>query len=119
MKKALYAIMQGMVLAIFFSIAATSYFPEPDYLPVGRVVQLFQSGTKEIGKGVSLQDTMTVYEPGKSCELKEVGRIEVVSFSGRYYLSGKVLGGEIKAGDIAKKDSIACIIIPSDWMCTK
>jgi hypothetical protein len=90
-----------------------------DYFPIGSTVHLFQSGTQEIKKEISVHDTLTVFRPGEFCELLEVGRIEVVSFSGRYYLLGKILSGEIKTGDIAKKGSIACIFIASDWMCTK
>lgn len=108
-----------LVLAVFFSIAATSYFAESGYLPLGSVVHLFQSGTQEIRKEISIHDTLTVFRSGQSCELEEAGRIEVVSFGGRYYLSGKILSGEINAGDIAKKGSIACIIIMSQWICKK
>jgi hypothetical protein len=119
MKKVFYALLLMMVLAAFFSIAATSYFPYGGYFLPGRVIHLFQSGTEEIRKEISVHDTLTVYRAGESCELKDVGRIEVVSFSGRYYLLGKIVSGEIKTDDIARKGSIACIIIASDGNCHK
>jgi hypothetical protein len=119
MKKVFYVVLLLMVLAAFFSIAATSYNPDGEYFPVGRVVRLFQSGTEEIRKEISVYDTLMAYETVESCNLKEVGRIEVVSFSGRYYLLGKIVSGEIKPGDIVKKGSIACIIIASDGKCNK
>ena len=119
MKKIIYAILVLMILAVFFSIAATSYFTESYYFPLGSVIHLFQSGTQEIRKEISVHDTLTVFRPGESCEFEEVGRIEVVSFSGRYYLLGKIIGGKIITGDIAKKASIACIIVASDGTCIK
>jgi hypothetical protein len=119
MKKAFYALLLMMALSVFFSIAATSYFTGADYLPIGSAIHLFQSGTQEIKKEISAHDTLTVFRPGESCKLVEVGRIEVVSFTGRYYLVGKVISGEILIGDIAKKGTIACIIIASDWVCKK
>jgi hypothetical protein len=119
MKKAIYAIILLMVLAVFFSIAATSYFTGTDYLPVGSVVHLFQSGTQEIRKEISVRDTLAVLRPGESCKMDDVGRIEVVSFTGRYYIVGKVISGEILIGDIAQKGTIACIIITQDWACKK
>jgi hypothetical protein len=119
MKKAIYAIVLLMAFAVFFSIAATSYFTGTDYLPVGSVVHLFQSGTQEIKKEISVRDTLAVLRPGESCKMDNVGRIEVVSFSGRNYLVGKVISGEILIGDIAQKGTITCLIIPSNWMCKK
>jgi hypothetical protein len=119
MKKAFYALLLMMALSIFFSIAATSYFTGTDYLPIGSAIHLFQSGTEEIRKEISAHDTLTVFRLGESCKLVEVGRIEVVSFIGRYYLIGKVIRGEIVIGDIAQKGTIACLIIPSNWVCKK
>jgi hypothetical protein len=119
MKKTFFMILLLIGLGAFFSIAATSYFTESYYFPLGSVIHLFQSGTQEIRKEISVHDTLTVFRPGESCEFEEVGRIEVVSFSGRYYLLGKIIAGKIITGDIAKKGSIACIIITPDWMCKK
>lgn len=119
MKKAIYAMVLLAALAVFFSIAATSYFTGLEYLPVGSVIHLFQSGTQEIKKEISIHDTLAVFRPGESCTMENVGRIEVVSFSGRYYLVGKVISGEIVIGDIAQKGTIACIIIASNWVCKK
>jgi hypothetical protein len=119
MKRIHVTILVLAVLAVFFSVAATSYFTGTDYFPVGSVIDLFQSGTPEIKKEISIHDTLTVLRPGESCALAKVGRIEVVSFSGSYYLLGKIISGEILKGDIAQKGSIACIIIASDWVCKK
>ena len=108
-----------LVLAFLFSIAATSYFPNVSYFHPGRVIRLFQSGTEEIRKEISKHDTLTAYRPGESCEYVEVGRIEVVSSSGRYYLLGKVVSGDLTTGDIVKKGQIACIVVASDGACLK
>jgi hypothetical protein len=85
MKKVFCALLLLMVLAAFFSIAATSYNPDGEYFPVGRVVRLFQSGTEEIRKEISVHDTLPAYRVGKAGEPEAVGRIEVVSYCGRYY----------------------------------
>jgi hypothetical protein len=119
MKKVICALMLLMILASFFSIAATSYNPDGEFLPVGRVVRLFQSGTEEIRIESSVRDTLTVYRQGNSCELTPVGSIVVISVSGSYFVSGKIISGEIKTGDIVKKGLIACIIIASDDKCAK
>jgi hypothetical protein len=119
MKKTLYPVAILLVLAFFFSIKATSYFVEPDYFPLGSVVHLFLGGSQEVRKEMAVNDTLTVYRPGETCEPQQVGRITVVSFDGRYYLLGKIVGGEIKAGDIVKKGTVACIVIPSGWTCIK
>jgi hypothetical protein len=119
MIKKLYPVVFLFVLAVCSSITATSYFVEPDYFPLGSVVHLFFGGSQEVRKGMAVNDTLTAYRPKETCELQDVGRITVVSFDGRYYLLGKIVDGEIKAGDIVKKGTAACIVIPSGWTCAK
>jgi hypothetical protein len=50
-------------------------------------------------------------------ELKEVGKIKVLSYVGEDYLKGEVVEGELKAGDIAKKGDVASLIISSGDKC--
>ncbi|MGC1454095.1 MAG: hypothetical protein WA946_02785 [Nitrospirota bacterium] len=79
----------------------------------GTVVCLFQSGTADVKKAININDILPVYRESKSHELKEVGKIRVLSYRGQDYLKGEVVEGELKAGDIAKKGDAASLIISS------
>jgi hypothetical protein len=83
----------------------------------GTVVCLFQSGTADVKKAININDILPVYRESKSHELKEVGKIKVLSYVGEDYLKGEVVEGELKAGDIAKKGDVASLIISSDDKC--
>ena len=83
----------------------------------GTVVCLFQSGTADVKKAINSNDILLVYREGKSHELKEVGKIKVLSYVGEDYLRGEVIEGEIKAGDIAKKGEVASLVISSGNTC--
>ena len=64
----------------------------------GAVVCLFESGTADVKKAITGGDTLVVYREKESHELRAVGKIKVVSYSGSDYLKGEVIEGEIKAG---------------------
>ena len=83
----------------------------------GAMVCLFQSGTADVKKAISIGDLLVVYREGPKHELKEVGKIKVLSYSGEDYLKGEVVEGEIKAGDIAKKGEVASLVISSADKC--
>ncbi len=83
----------------------------------GTVVCLFQSGTADVKKMITVNDILPVYRESKSHELKKVGKIKVLSYVGEDYLKGEVVEGEIKAGDIAKKGDAASLIISSENSC--
>jgi hypothetical protein len=83
----------------------------------GTVVCLFQSGTADVKKAINVNDILPVYRESKSHELKEVGKIKVLSYRGQDYLKGEVVEGELKAGDIAKKGDAASLIISSGDQC--
>ena len=83
----------------------------------GTVVCLFQSGTADVKKAIKVNDILPVYRENKSHELKEVGKIKMLSYRGEDYLQGEVVEGEIKAGDIAKKGAVASLIISSENSC--
>jgi hypothetical protein len=77
----------------------------------GTVVCLFESGTADVKKAINVNDILPVYRESKSHELKEVGKIKVLSYIGEDYLKGEVVEGEVMAGDIAKKGDVASLII--------
>jgi len=83
----------------------------------GTVVCLFESGTADVKKAINVNDILPVYREGKSHELKEVGKIKVLSYIGEDYLKGEVIEGEVMAGDIAKKGDVASLIISSGDKC--
>jgi len=83
----------------------------------GTIVCLFQSGTADVKKAININDVLPVYRESKSHELKEVGKIKVLSYVGEDYLKGEVVEGELKAGDIAKKGDVASLIISSGTSC--
>ena len=101
--------------------AVTYPFPEnePAYLKddvvmkAGSKLYLFHSGTEEVKKTINVHDMLTVYReypPEFSLETREVGKVKVLTPLGDYYFDGEVIKGEVKAGDLAKKGSIACYI---------
>jgi len=83
----------------------------------GAIVCLFQSGTADVKKAININDVLPVYRESKSHELKEVGKIKVLSYVGEDYLKGEVVEGELKAGDIAKKGGVASLVISSENGC--
>ena len=70
-------------------------------MKVGDAVCLFQSGTADVKKAITIGDILVVYREGSKRELKEVGKIKALSYSGEDYLKGQDVEGEIKSGDIA------------------
>jgi hypothetical protein len=83
----------------------------------GATVCLFESGTADVKKAISMGDVLVVYREGPKHELKEVGKIKVLSYAGEDYLKGEVVEGEIKAGDIAKKGEVASLVISTGDKC--
>ncbi len=83
----------------------------------GDTVCLFQSGTGDVRKGIGIGDVLTVYRQQKNGIMQEVGKIRVLSFQGEDYLKGEVAEGEVMNGDVAKKGSIAGLVISSEERC--
>jgi len=83
----------------------------------GETVCLFQSGTSDVKKAINVNDILPVYRENKFRELKEVGKIKVLSYIEEDYLKGEVVEGELKAGDVAKKGDVASLVISSSSKC--
>jgi hypothetical protein len=83
----------------------------------GTIVCLFQSWTGDVKKAINPDDILVVYRENQKHELKVVGKIKVLSYSGEDYLKGEVVEGEIKAGDIAKKGEVASLVISPEDKC--
>ena len=114
-------IMIGVILLVFCApliVYATSYMPffhsqdsEGTAMKSGQEVYLFHSGTDAVRKTVQVGDILMVYRITPTCEVKEVGRIKAVAYIGETYLKAKVVEGEIKPDDIAKKGNVSFLVI--------
>lgn len=82
-------------------------------MKVGNKVNLFHSGTADVKKEICLGDVVTVYrETGgaKSPKVTEVGTVKVTGYAGEHYFEAEIVKGEIKPGDIVKKNTTFCLI---------
>jgi hypothetical protein len=114
------------VLAYPGLVGAVSPSPVPEELAEktakgikvkGEMVCLFESGREDVKKAISIGDILVVYRENTKHELKEVGKIKVLSYVGEDYLKGEVVEGEVMAGDIAKKGDVASLVIFSGEKC--
>lgn len=83
-------------------------------MKMGNKLHLFHSGKVDAQKEIAIGDTITVYrEVGKTPTAKEVGQVKVLSFIGEHYFEAEIVKGEIKVGDIAKKDATSLLVQPA------
>jgi hypothetical protein len=113
-------ILSFLGLSAPLSVFAVSYFPVPLYhrqekseaiMKTGDTVYLFHSGTSDVRKGIHPNDVLIVHRINPSCEVREVGKIRVISYVGENYIKGEVIEGEIRADDIARKGEASCLVI--------
>ena len=118
-------VITGVLFLFIMSIPSTgqavSYQPtfrlSPDSGSVvvkGGSVYLFHSGTHDITGTVRSGDIFIVYRIGPSCIMHEVGKVRFMNFHGDTYMEAEVIEGELKAGDIAKKGNISCLIVSTE-----
>lgn len=84
-------------------------------MKTGSIVHLFHSGTADVKKEICLNDVIPVYREhvaGGHFTSKEVGKVKVLSYAGEHYFEAQVVEGEIKVGDVAKKDTASCLVYP-------
>lgn len=82
-------------------------------MKTGAKVHLFHSGTADVKKEICLNDVIPVYREtmgGGHTQVKEVGKVKVLSYVGEHYFEAEVASGEIRVGDIAKKESASCLV---------
>ncbi len=80
-------------------------------MKVGNKVHLFHSGTGDVKKEIALNDVIPVYRlTGKHPQLKEVGQVKVLSYIDEHHFEAQIVKGEIKVGDIAKKESAGLLV---------
>jgi hypothetical protein len=91
----------------------------------GSMVRLFHSGTADVKKEICLNDVIPVYRLvpvgyggtkgwDQARAQRQVGKIRIISYLGENYLEGEVVAGQIKPGDIAKKETAGCLVMPEE-----
>jgi hypothetical protein len=91
----------------------------------GNKVHLFHSGTKLVKKEICLNDVIPVYRESavgyrslKGADqvknLKEVGKVKVLSYVGDHYFEAEIVEGEVMSGDLAKKEGAYCLVQPAE-----
>ena len=108
------AILSMVVAMPLSSFAGEKKAKSEVVMKMGNKVHLFHSGNVEAQKEIAVGDLITVYrESGKSRQQKEVGQVKVLSFIGEHYFEAEIIKGEIKLGDIAKKDATSLLVQPA------
>lgn len=83
-------------------------------MKMGNKVHLFHSSNVAAQKEIAINDVLPVYRmSGKTRQEKEVGAVKVLSFIGEHYFEAEIIKGEIKIGDIVKKDTSSLLVQPA------
>ena len=110
-----------LVVMIAAPLAAQAIEKQPQIknevvMKVGKKVHLFHSGTADVKKEICLKDVIPVYREtmaGGHTTVKEVGKVKVLGYVGEHYFDAEVVSGEVKVGDVAKKESASCLVQPA------
>lgn len=104
----------SMVVAMPLSVHAGEKKAKSEVvMKMGNKLHLFHSGNVEAQKEIAIGDLITVYrESAKTRQQKEIGQVKVLSFIGEHYFEAEIVKGEIKVGDIAKKDATSLLVQP-------
>jgi hypothetical protein len=91
-------------------------------MKMGSKVHLFHSSEVAAQKEIAVGDVIPVYrqyvkpsvrpKEAPARDEKVVGEVKVLSFIGEHYFEAEVVKGEVKTGDIAKKDTSALLVQP-------
>ncbi len=83
-------------------------------MKIGNKVHLFHSSNVAAQKEIAINDVLPVFRIiGKAHQEKEVGAVKVLSFIGEHYFEAEIIKGEIKIGDIVKKDTSSLLVQPA------
>ncbi len=83
----------------------------------GEIICLFQSGTADVKKEIHIGDILIVYREQGDHQMKETGKIKILSYVGDDYLKGEVVEGKVETGEIAKKGEAAGLVISTSDKC--
>jgi hypothetical protein len=109
------------ILSLFLIVAAPLIVHAADkkakseiVMKMGNKVHLFHSSNVEAQKEIAIGDVLPVYRlSGKTQQQKEVGQVKVLGFMGEHYFEAEIVKGEIKVGDIAKKENSGFLVQPA------
>jgi hypothetical protein len=84
-------------------------------MKMGSKVHLFHSSNVAAQKEIAVGDLLPVYRQlgGKTPQPKEVGQVKVLGFIGEHYFEAEITKGDVKVGDIAKKNSSSMLVQPA------
>lgn len=111
-----------MLAAPVVSQAAEKKVKNEVVMKMGKKLHLFHGGNVEAQKEIAIGDVLLVYREYSKSRLpretptraeKEVGEVKVLSFIGEHYFEAEIVKGEIKIGDIAKKDATSLLVQPA------
>lgn len=103
-----------IVAAPLTALAAGKKVKSEVVMKIGNKVHLFHSGTADVKKVIALNDVIPVYrQTGRTAQLKEVGQVRVLTFIDDHHFEAEIVKGEIKVGDIVKKESAGLLVQPS------
>lgn len=80
-------------------------------MKVGAKVQMFHSGTGDVKNDICIGDVIPVYREhpySRSLKVEAVGKVKVLGLASEHYFEGEIVEGQVKVGDIAKKETGAC-----------
>lgn len=97
------------------AIAAEKKGKSEVVMTMGKKVHLFHSGEAKANQEVNVGDVIAVYRQiGKAGQQqKKVGEVKVTGFVGDHYFEAEVVKGDVKTGDIAKKENSGFLIQPA------
>src|ERR1039457_588887 len=113
--KNLFKIITLLSLSVMLAIPAISQAADKKIknevvMKMGNKVHLFHSSKVDAQKEIAINDVLPVFRlNGKTRQEKEVGAVKVLSFSGEHYFEAEIIKGEIKIGDVAKKDAFSLL----------
>ena len=82
-------------------------------MKMGSKVHLFHSGNVAVQKEIAIGDVLPVYRVTvKPEQEKEVGQVKVLGFIGQHYFEAEIVKGDVKVGDIAKKEKTGLLVQP-------
>ena len=117
--KNLFKIIMLLTLSVMLAMPAVSQAADKKVksevvMKMGGKVHLFHSGNVAAQKDIAINDVLPVYRIiGKTHQEKEIGSVKVLSFIGEHYFEAEIIKGEIKVGDIVKKDASSLLVQPA------
>lgn len=82
-------------------------------MKIGSKVHLFHSSDVAAQKEISVGDVLPVYRLSGKEPPKEVGAVKVLGFISEHYFEAQIVKGDVKVGDVAKKEKTGLLVQPA------